>query len=859
MADATLNANAAVATWHQLAQRCGFKFLVVQIIGNLTGGPQQYTGRPIDRAHKHLNISEDEWSKFMEIFNDVCAEFGLPGETVDDLNALMISMEEDCVTYPGDHVPANPGPYRPSGASLYAKLGGVYPIALFTDRLVDAVLEDTRIEIHMDSHKRNEASLKYLLTEVVCHITGGPEIITAEDSDETKLMVPQNCWDLFIRTAELAGDHFAAAHRPALIQILHRNKLLIVDRSSAPTPQVAGDPCVVKSLQEAAAGKQLSKATIAARHAAPGAFVAARRRVFGDPRTVYGRGGGIFGLAKVSDILMDRWMENPALNANKMVNRWHESQQKYGFKFLVTQIMGYLTGGPQRYTGRSMAAAHKHLCITPAQWESFMQDAQNVLTELGVESGAKNDLLGILHSFRSDCIVAPGEVAPVDPGRPKPATGSEGTLYYRLGGVYPIAQFVDRLVDAVLKGDKVNVDLNSAEDPNLKRHAAGLKYMLTELACNCTGGPEIITSKGFDDAKLGVPAEQWPTFLELANEAATLWPSQLLRTSLLNALAEQKAEICIGVMGEDDSVEAKAMRKIQVAGYGHFEATAALEKCGGDPNKALELLTAGWAPGLTPGSSMQSENGYAFSSVGRCPFSGATASAGHCPMSGTQPSNAASPQRSRSPHSGLGSFQSASAAPGVPQLDERSAEAARTLADRGISTPQISMLLNVDEAAVDAAVRGGQEAQVGRVLDNNLQQKLDELLTEDADLCCPINLMVLSDPVVASDGFIYEKASLEQLLRGDAVSPMTRQGLKTQFFPAKERKKKALEFREIRSKELLAFANEAIVAGQQRMAGEAAERVLDYITGLPRGSCAALETKLTELYLKLGRNAPVIQ
>merc|ERR1740138_1248981 len=200
-----------------------------------------------------------------------------------------------------------------------------------------------------------------------------------------------------------------------------------------------------------------------------------------------------------------------------------------------------------------------------------MQDAQQVLTELGVESGVKNDLLGILQSFRADCIVTRGEVAPADPGRPKPTAGSEGTVYYKLGGVYPIAQFVDRLVEAILKGDKVKIDLDNVEDPLSKRHAAGLKYMVTELTCNCTGGPEVVTSKGFDDAKLGVPAEQWPTFLELANEAATMWPSQLLRTSLLNALAEQKMEICIGVVGEDDSEEASAIRKIQLAGFGHFE------------------------------------------------------------------------------------------------------------------------------------------------------------------------------------------------------------------------------------------------------------------------------------------------
>ena len=844
MADSMLNANQAVATWHALAQRCGFKFLVVQIIGNLTGGPQRYTGRPLDQAHKHLNISEDEWFKFMEIFNDVCAEFGLPAETVDDLNALMISMEEDCVTYPGDRVPPNPGAFRPGGTSLYARLGGVYPIALFTDRLTDAILEDPRIEIPKDGHKRNEVSLKYLFTEVICHVTGGPEVITAQDSDETKLLVPPNCWDLFIRTAEIACDHLPAVHRPALIQILHRNRDLIVDRSSMVSTQITGGPCAVKSLQEAAAGRQVSKAAIAARHAAPGAFVAARRRVFGDKRTVYGRGGGIFGLAMVSDKLMDRWMENPALNANTKVAKWHESQQKYGFKFLVTQIMGYLTGGPQRYTGRPMAAAHKHLCITPAQWEVFMKDARDVLTELGVESGAKGELLGILQSFQADCTVAAGEVAPADPGRPKPAAGSEGTLYYRLGGVYPIAQFVDRLVEAILKGDRVKIDLDKVEDPQSKRHAAGLKYMVTELTCNCTGGPEIVTSKGFDDAKLGVPAEQWPTFLEVANEAAMLWPSQLLRTSLLNALAEQRAELCIDVVVEDDSTEAKAMRDIQMAGFGHFEATAALEKCGGDPSKALDLLMTGWSAGLSGSLTSLSS----FSSGGGCPFSGASSSSSagaRCPFSGA-PASASQ----RCPFSAA-----TPAAPAMSEFDERTADAVRTLAEKGVAASQIATLLSVDESAVNAVIAGATGAQV-RVLGSNLQEKLDELLEEDPDLCCPISLMLLSDPVLASDGFIYEKASFQQILKTNATSPFTREKLTRKFCPAKERMKLALEFRETRSKELLAFAGELIEAGQQQMASEAAERVADYIKGLAPGSCATIESKLRETYSRLGRTVP---
>lgn len=528
---------------------------------------------------------------------------------------------------------------------------------------------------------------------------------------------------------------------------------------------------------------------------------------------------------------MDRWMANPALNANANVAKWHESAQKFGFKFLVTQIMGYLTGGPQRYTGRSMAAAHKHLNITPAQWDTFIQDAKNVMAELEVEAGLKKELIGILQSFRTDCIVDRGETAAPDPGRPKPAPGSEGTLYYRLGGVYPIAQFVDRLVEAVLKGDRVKVDMKVTEDERSQRHPPGLKYMVTELVCNCTGGPEVVTSKGFDDAKLCVLPEEWPTFLELANEAAEMWPNQLLRTQLLNALTTQKAEICIDVQDEAADEAAEAMRKIQAAGFNNFDATAALERCSGDAAKALDLLTSGWSAdragnsnssvGMGVGQMSLGESTGGYPGGGRCPFAAGAAAA---------------------------------PTPAVSALDERTSEAVRTLADKGIPAAQIAALLQIDEAAVNAATGAG--AHVGRVLGSNLQEKLDDLLTEDPDLCCPVALVLFEEPVVASDGFMYEKSSLQAILRTNAVSPMTREKLKTEFFPGVERKKKALEFRESRAKELLAFADEAVAAQQKQMADEAAERAVEYVQYLGAGKVAGLAAKVTETYAKLGKPAP---
>merc|ERR1719316_1717600 len=121
MADPILNANQAVATWHGKAQRCGFKFLVCQLTGKLMGGPQVYTGRDMASSHKHLNISGDQWSSFIDIMHDVCKDFELPNRDVVDLTNVIFSMMDDCVTADGEAVPANPGHPVPGGQTLYAR------------------------------------------------------------------------------------------------------------------------------------------------------------------------------------------------------------------------------------------------------------------------------------------------------------------------------------------------------------------------------------------------------------------------------------------------------------------------------------------------------------------------------------------------------------------------------------------------------------------------------------------------------------------------------------------------------------------------------------------------------------------
>lgn len=399
-------------------------------------------------------------------------------------------------------------------------------------------------------------------------------------------------------------------------------------------------------------------------------------------------------------------------------------------------------------------------------------------------------------------------------------------------------------MERVLKGDRVRINYDRLDDMQGKRHPPGLKYMVTELICHATGGPEVVTSKGFDEAKLGVAAEDWPTFLELATEAAELWSIPHLRNGVVSSLGNIKAEICIGVIEEDTSADAQARRLVQQAGFDHFLTSAALELTDGNPSAALELLAKGWTPenessaissgSLTPPGSSQSLIDADAARGAGCPF-------------GFGAPVAAYPTR-------------AVAAPLAihtePSVDDRLAAAAQKMGEQGMSPAQIAPLLGMDENTVNAilakASRGG-----GKVLGSSLQKQMDELLEEDAELCCPVSLVLFVDPVIASDGFLYEKASLDGLLQAHMASPMTRERLKKDYLPARQRRSAAIEFRERRSKQLVKFASE-VEREMPHLAVAALERLGDYLEVLQPQRCPGLARDTAEVWRKLSRPLPAM-
>merc|ERR1711988_725118 len=118
--------------------------------------------------------------------------------------------------------------------------------------------------------------------------------------------------------------------------------------------------------------------------------------------------------------------------------------------------------------------------------------------------------------------------------------------------------------------------------------------------------------------------------------------------------------------------------------------------------------------------------------------------------------------------------------------------------------------------------------------------------------------MVFDSPVIASDGFIYDEASLKELLRLRQASPMTRETLKPSYRIATGKMTEVADFRKQRSQELLDFASEAADA-QQQLAITALDRTSEYIQGLDAQDAQSLYRRAVDLYSKLGRTAPILQ
>jgi len=87
------------------------------------------------------------------------------------------------------------------------------------------------------------------------------------------------------------------------------------------------------------------------------------------------------------------------------VDEAHHRVSPAGFKYYVTEMVCGATGGPQKYTGRTMKDSHQALMITGAEWQAFLDDFQQTMDKFGVPQTEQEELKAIVDSTRADIVV----------------------------------------------------------------------------------------------------------------------------------------------------------------------------------------------------------------------------------------------------------------------------------------------------------------------------------------------------------------------------------------------------------------------------------------------------------------------
>jgi hemoglobin len=213
------------------------------------------------------------------------------------------------------------------------------------------------------------------------------------------------------------------------------------------------------------------------------------------PATLWDKLGGEPAVIK----LVDDWIETLAKDekVNLLRGKGPPSPEEAATrKSTLVDFLSKMTGGPRKYTGKDMKAAHKGMEITNEEYDALVKDLKEALKKDGVKEEPAKELVDLVEGLRKD--IVEGKKDP-----PKEPPGKGATLWERLGGEKGVAQVVDDFVAAVEADKEVNF-YRDPKNPPSKERINALKSKLIDYVSSQTGGPRKYDGKDMAEAHKGM-------------------------------------------------------------------------------------------------------------------------------------------------------------------------------------------------------------------------------------------------------------------------------------------------------------------------------------------------------------------
>jgi len=123
-------------------------------------------------------------------------------------------------------------------------------------------------------------------------------------------------------------------------------------------------------------------------------------------KSLYERLGGVHGIATVVDDFIERVAANESINANPAIKEPRDRVPIAGIKHRVTELICQVTGGPEKYNGRTMKEVHKDMNITEKEWDAMVADFKKTLDKFKVPEKEQNELFAIVESTKPDIVIS---------------------------------------------------------------------------------------------------------------------------------------------------------------------------------------------------------------------------------------------------------------------------------------------------------------------------------------------------------------------------------------------------------------------------------------------------------------------
>src|SRR5258708_26057761 len=126
--------------------------------------------------------------------------------------------------------------------------------------------------------------------------------------------------------------------------------------------------------------------------------------------------------------------------------------------------------------------------------------------------------------------------------------------YDRLGGVYSIATVVDDFIDRIMVDPRLNAN-PQVDEAHHRVPPAGFKYLVTELVCQATGGPQQYSGRSMEDSHrhLMITPQEWLAFLDDFQQTLSKFNVPQAEQEELVALVESTREAMVISPLQEDS------------------------------------------------------------------------------------------------------------------------------------------------------------------------------------------------------------------------------------------------------------------------------------------------------------------